>query len=263
MKIYIVSKLDNPLKVETIKSNIIKLGAQSKRYQVVDSLDELTSEDLILALGGDGTMVYASKEAIKRDCYVYGFNLGNLGFLTDSFDETKWSNKLLNIVDRNFKVEERSLIQVDIQDKTYIAMNDLVLSPEKAHHMLNYQLYVGNALANDYKANGVIISTATGSTAYSLSVGGSILEPECDAIQIIPIAPMSLTARSLVLSDIEHKPIKIQSNTSNLILAIDGQPIQLNSTNTVLDSIRLVNKKVKYVHQLEYNFFDILKKKFQ
>lgn len=262
MKIHIISKLDNPQKVENIKHNITQLGFKTQQFKVVDNIDELTAQDLILALGGDGTMVYAAKQALKRDCYVYGFNLGNLGFLTDSYDESKWENKLLNIVNYSFKIEERSLIRVDIEDQTYIAMNDLVLSPEKAHHMLSYKLFVGNALANDYKANGVIISTATGSTAYSLSVGGSILEPECDALQIIPIAPMSLTARSLVLSDIEHKPIKITSETSDLILAVDGQPIKLTGSVT-LDSIRLVESKVKYIHQLDYNFFDILKKKFQ
>lgn len=260
MNIYITAKINEPEKVTLIQKAIALFGEQSGKYKVVASLEEIGNEDLILALGGDGTMVYSAKQALQRDCYVYGFNLGNLGFLTDSYSEFCWKEKLLNIVNHNFLLEERSLIQVDIEGTTYIAMNDLVLSPEKSHQMLKYQLFVGDRLASDYRANGVIISTATGSTAYSCSVGGSILEPECTAIQVLPIAPMSLSARSLVFSDIRHKPIKITSETSNLILTVDGQPIQLNN-NVVLNSIRLVDKKVKFVHQREYDFYDILKKK--
>lgn len=262
MKIYIVTKLDNPNKVASIKEDIILFGKQTQQYTIVDNIEELSSDDLILALGGDGTMVYSAKLALEKDCYVYGFNLGNLGFLTDSYDEMSWKEKLLNIVNKKFILEERSLIQVDIEGKQYIAMNDLVLSPEKSHHMLQYQLFIGNCLASNYKANGVIISTATGATAYSLSVGGPILEPECNAIQVLPIAPMSLTARSLVLSDICHKPIKIISNTPNLILTVDGQPITLQQ-NVVLDSIKLVKTKAKFVHQIGYNFFEVLTNKFR
>lgn len=184
--------------------------------------------DLVVVLGGDGTLLAAVRATAETDAPLLGVNLGSLGFLTDVPLSSLFS--MLDMVARGASpVERRSLMQCDLLRGdavlgSYPAFNDVVVNKTALARLNNYDLFVDNAFVSTYRADGMIVATPTGSTAYSLSAGGPVVMPTVNAFVITPVAPHSLTHRPLIVPDTAVVEILLRSDEEVAYLSLDGQP---------------------------------------
>jgi NAD+ kinase len=184
--------------------------------------------DLVVVLGGDGPQLSAARATAKIDVPLLGVNLGSLGFLTEVPLPSLYP-MLESIVEGRATVEPRCLMQVDLLRGdtvrgSYLVFNDAVVNKTALARLNTYDLYVDKAFVSSYRADGMIISTPTGSTAYSLSAGGPVLMPTVKALVITPVAPHALTHRPLVVPDSVEIEILLRSEEEVAYLSLDGQP---------------------------------------
>jgi NAD+ kinase len=184
--------------------------------------------DLVVVLGGDGTLLSAVRATAASDAPLLGVNLGSLGFLTD-VPLSSLFPMLDAVAHGRTAVEQRSLMQCDLLrgEKilgSYMAFNDVVVNKTALARLNNYDLFVDKAFVSSYRADGMIVATPTGSTAYSLSAGGPVLMPTVNAFVITPVAPHSLTHRPLVVPDSAVVEILLRSDEEVAYLSLDGQP---------------------------------------
>ncbi len=184
--------------------------------------------DLVVVLGGDGTLLSAVRATAAIDAPLLGVNLGSLGFLTD-ISLPQLFPVLERIAQENAPVERRSLMHCDLLRGqqilgSYLAFNDVVLNKTALARLNNYDLFVDKVFVSSYRADGMIVATPTGSTAYSLSAGGPVLMPTVDAFVITPVAPHSLTHRPLVVPDSAVVELVLRSDQELAYLSLDGQP---------------------------------------
>jgi NAD+ kinase len=186
------------------------------------------SLDLVVVLGGDGTLLSAARVTAAIDVPLLGVNLGSLGFLTEVPLQSLYS-MLEAIGQERASVEHRSLMQVELlrEDEvrgSYLVFNDAVVNKTALARLNTYDLYIDKALVSGYRADGMIVATPTGSTAYSLSAGGPVLMPTVKAFVVTPVAPHSLTHRPLVVPDSVEIEILLHSEEEVAYLSLDGQP---------------------------------------
>ena len=184
--------------------------------------------DLVIVLGGDGTLLSAARVTAAIDVPLLGVNLGSLGFLTDVPVQSLYS-MLDAIVEGRAAVEHRSLMECqlvrggDVRG-TYDVFNDAVVNKTALARLNDYDLFVDGVFVSSYRADGMIVATPTGSTAYSLSAGGPIVTPTVNAFVVTPVAPHSLTHRPLVVPDSVEIEILLRSAEEFAYLSLDGQP---------------------------------------
>jgi NAD+ kinase len=184
--------------------------------------------DLVVVLGGDGTLLSAVRATAATNAPLLGVNLGSLGFLTDVPLSSLFS-MLDAIAQGRTAIEQRSLMQCDLLrgEETlgsYKAFNDVVVNKTALARLNNYDLFVDKVFVSSYRADGMIVATPTGSTAYSLSAGGPVVMPTVNAFVITPVAPHSLTHRPLVVPDSAVVEILLRSDKEVAYLSMDGQP---------------------------------------
>jgi NAD+ kinase len=184
--------------------------------------------DLVVVLGGDGTLLSAVRATAATDAPLLGVNLGSLGFLTD-VPLSSLFTMLEAIAQGRTATEQRSLMQCDLLRGeeilgSYKAFNDAVVNKTALARLNNYDLFVDKVFVSSYRADGMIVATPTGSTAYSLSAGGPVVMPTVNAFVITPVAPHSLTHRPLVVPDSAVVEILLRSDEEVAYLSIDGQP---------------------------------------
>jgi NAD+ kinase len=184
--------------------------------------------DLIVVLGGDGTLLSAVRATAATDAPLLGVNLGSLGFLTDIPLSSLFS-MLESIAQGRAAVEQRCLIECDLLRGeeilgSYKAFNDVVVNKTALARLNHYDLFVDKAFVSSYRADGMIVATPTGSTAYSLSAGGPVMMTTVNAFVITPVAPHSLTHRPLVVPDSAVVEILLRSDEEVAYLSLDGQP---------------------------------------
>ncbi len=216
--------------------------------------------DLIIAIGGDGTLLSAARKFGSDGIPILGINLGKLGFLTDVAPE-QLTQSLSEIIFGDFTKEERFLLQATLNKrrKAEFALNEVVIHSQKISRLMEYELYIDEKFVYRQRADGIIISTPTGSTAYSLSGNGPIIHPKVEAINLLPMFPHSLNSRPLIVDQsslIEVKIVKKESAS----LSVDGQ------TNLLIkkgDEIRIVkaNHSVTLIHPLDHNFYSACRTK--
>ncbi len=223
--------------------------------------DLLDSSQLIISFGGDGTILRNARHIGKREIPILGVNLGGLGFLTTSTVEMAkthvdefFNNKLI--------VEKRSVLQVKIEGEAedYFFLNDLVVDKAGFSRLINITTNIDDRLLNSYLADGIIISTPTGSTAYSLANGGPIVAPLTNAFIINPICPHTLSNRPIVISDRANITLSIESEHKKFNVFGDGERIGTYPVGTL---VRL-RKAEYYVHMVqvpEQEFYTILREK--
>ena len=216
-----------------------------------------------LVLGGDGTLLSAARAVAAAKVPILGVNLGSLGFLTEVPLSELYQT--LEAVDQGHcDVERRSMVNCRLvrRDETvadFHALNDAVINKSAIARLVNFDLYLDNVFVSNYKADGVIVSTPTGSTAYSLAAGGPILMPSVDAFVINPVCPHSLTHRPLVVRDTVGITIEVQSAGEEAFLSIDGQvgvPLE--------DNDQILCRKSQYgctLLRMRKTFFDVLRTK--
>jgi NAD+ kinase len=184
--------------------------------------------DLVVVLGGDGTLLSAVRDTAASDAPLLGVNLGTLGFLTDVPLSSLFS--LLDAIAKGrAPVERRSLMRCELLRGesirgSYLAFNDAVVNKTALARLNHYDLFVDEAFVSRYRADGMIVATPTGSTAYSLSAGGPVVMPTVNAFVITPVAPHSLTHRPLVVPDSAVVEILLRSDEEVAYLSLDGQP---------------------------------------
>lgn len=184
-----------------------------------------SSQDCLLVLGGDGTVLEAAHLAAGTGTPILGINLGNLGYLTE-VDSPGWEQAVRSVMDGSYEIEGRMMLNgfvTDADRNAYpgafgTALNDIVITRNRGLQVVYYNIYVDGLFLNRFSADGVIVSTATGSTAYNLSAGGPIVEPKARLILLTPISPHTLGNRSMVLSADDRITIE-------MIPPRDGKPL--------------------------------------
>ena len=184
--------------------------------------------DLVIVLGGDGTLLSAVRVTAATDAPLLGVNLGTLGFLTDIPLSSLFS-MLDEIASGRAPIEQRSLMQCELlRDETvlgtFLAFNDVVVNKTALARLNSYDLFIDRSFVSSFRADGMIVATPTGSTAYSLSAGGPVVMPTVNAFVITPVAPHSLTHRPLVVPDSTVIEILLRSDEEVAYLSLDGQP---------------------------------------
>ena len=221
--------------------------------------------NLAIVVGGDGTLLKAGRLLSDKDIPVIGINLGRLGFLVDiSPDEI--AEQLTLMLDGAYTLEERSLLHAEAfsEGKSLgegIALNDVVVHVRNDIRMIEFTTHVDDAFVNTQRADGIVVATPTGSTAYSLSGGGPILHPGLDAVVLVPICPHTLSNRPIVISNESLINISLcESREVNARVSFDGQAnIELQAGDNIV--IRNKAHKLKLMHPENYDYFHILRNK--
>lgn len=175
--------------------------------------------DFVFVIGGDGTLLKAARFYAQQFTPVFGINLGRLGFLSQT-KECDLADSIKKILDNKYKIEDRLML---ISNDGAIALNDFVIKGASTSRTSRFYLSIDGKFVCDYLADGLIITTPTGSTAYGLSAGGPVLSPSLDAVAIIPICPHTLTARPIVVPSNEKIVISTCDTCTNFIIVADGQ----------------------------------------
>lgn len=218
--------------------------------------------EYIFSVGGDGTFLQSVLNIRNFDIPVIGVNGGRLGFLADiSADQI--SHALSNIFSKNYKVVERSMLEVEFSDCENLefnyALNEMTVLKTDNSSMINITAYLNDEFLNNYWADGLIISTPTGSTAYSLSVGGPILTPNSENFVITPLAPHNLTIRPIVVPDNCEIKLRVEGRGTNYLTSLDSRSAAVEFS-TVLH-IRKAGFKLKTLQLPEQPFFNTLRTK--
>jgi NAD+ kinase len=205
---------------------------------IIDSKNKISELDFMLVLGGDGTFLSCARAVEHRSTPILGIHLGDLGFLAKVTLENIFQ-RLDQVAEGKFSVEKRSMVKASIlkngSSLTQYGLNDFVVSNGESHRMLIAEVYVDDNRVSEYKADGLIIATPTGSTAYSLSSGGPIISPDVDSFVITPISAHTLNSRPLVVSAKSTIKINFSSYNQNITFITDGQLHEpLSTDDTVL-----------------------------
>ena len=261
----ITKKLTAWLKQREVEVFVEKeLGEQIGYTNSVDAADIPELVDVILVFGGDGTFLGMARLACKHGTPILGINLGGLGFLTEVTVEELYP-MMERIIQGNFEVEERQMLLTTIhRDKdtlgTYEVLNDVVINKGAVARIIDLAIYIDDSHVTTYKADGIILSTPTGSTAYSLSAGGPIVHPTIPVTIITPICPHTLTNRPLVVSSNMKVEIKVTTQEPDTYLTLDGQiGIRLNTGDII--EVQRTDTSVKLIKSPFRDFFTILKTK--
>ena len=184
--------------------------------------DCIKDSDLIFSIGGDGTILSTIRKLNGKQIPVLGIHIGNLGFLAQCTEDSLLD--ALNCVKSNdYENGKRIILKLEINDQKHYALNDIVVDHGSSGRILKTKVYIDKKHINDYESDGIIVSTPTGSTGYSLSSGGPIITPELDVLNITPISSHSLSARPIVLSSDKKISIKFTDQFIDAAITIDGQ----------------------------------------
>jgi len=211
--------------------------------------------DLIIAIGGDGSMLGCSREYGTKGIPVLGINLGKLGFLTD-IAPNELTIKLLEVLEGEFVYDERFFLETKIKgsQKKDLSLNEVVVHSGAIAKLIEFDLFINDSFVFRQKADGIIISSPTGSTAYSLSAGGPIVHPSLDAIVIVPMFPHSLSSSPLVVSSDSKVKIKILNKQDKCKVNFDSQnALDLKGLNEI--NICKTKSVLKLVHPLGHDFY--------
>lgn len=215
--------------------------------------------DVIISVGGDGTLLSVAKMLMGSDVPIMGVNVGKLGFLAE-FSAVHVEDSIMDILKGNFRVVDRTTVQTTIAGTTYYALNEMLLERTGKAKMIAVRAFVNDHHVADYRADGVIVTTPTGSTAYSLAAGGPIIAPSSSALCITPISPHTLTLRPLIVNDNSEIRFEMPFVDTYAQVVADGQIIAQVHTNDVI-TIKRSEHLVKLIKRAESTYYDVLREK--
>ena len=222
--------------------------------------EDYPSIDLALSLGGDGTFLRTAYKIGEAGVPILGINLGNLGFLVDvPGDEI--SAAINEIFSCGFTIEERSVLSLKRSDSesNSVALNEIAVLKQDSSSMIRVHTIINGEYLCTYRADGLLISTPTGSTAYALSVGASIMMPENKSFMLSPVAPHSLNLRPVIIPDNWKIELEVESRTNHFLVSLDGRSSLC--TNSVRLSIEKAPYAVKVAKRLNHTYFNTLREK--
>lgn len=218
--------------------------------------------DMVISIGGDGTFLKTASRAGRKGIPILGINTGRLGFLADISPE-EMEATFDEIYANRYNIEERSVLQLICNDKhlqsSPYALNEIAVLKRDSSSMISIHTAINGAYLNTYQADGLVIATPTGSTAYSLSVGGPIIVPHSSTIAITPVAPHSLNVRPIVIRDDWEISLEVESRSHNFLVAVDGRSESCKESTRL--TIRKADYNIKVVKRINHVFFDTLRSK--
>lgn len=220
--------------------------------------------DFIIVLGGDGTLLGAAREVLWFKTPILGVNMGHLGFIAEVEAKDVFV-ALEKILKGQYSIEDRTMLEAKVikdgmDADTFYCLNDIGITRGTLSRIITLKVYLNGSYMDTYNADGIVVSTPTGSTAYSLSAGGPIVNPRVSAILITPISPHSLNSRSIVISKEEIVRIDIVDNYQEVYLTVDGQQgYKIKSGDSVI--IREAPFGTKLIKVTERSFYDVLRTK--
>jgi len=215
--------------------------------------------DLVITFGGDGTLLSAAYHLIGSDVPIMGVNVGKLGFLAE-FPVATLDDSVMDVLKGNYRIVDRSTLEITLGDTTTYALNEILLERASEAKMIAVRAFVNEHHIADYRADGVIVTTPTGSTAYSLASGGPIIVPSADVFCITPISPHTLTLRPLIIRDDSEIRFELPFEKTSAQVVADGRIIGTVSTNETI-TIRKSENLIKLVKRADSNYFDLLREK--
>lgn len=240
-----LEKLKNSPELElilnTIQKNSPRIGNEIKDLKLVANFEELGvatenfQTDMIITLGGDGTILRTQNHLNESEIPIFGINVGTVGFLTEVEVENTF-NILDSILKGDYFKEKRTQLLVSHEDQVFTALNEVVIMTEKPAKMLNFEIRVDGEVVEEFRADGLILSTPSGSTAYSMSAGGPIVDPKVEGFIIIPICPYKLCLRAFIVSDKSEIKVKLLKKGKKAVFVMDGQ----------------INKEINYLEEINF-----------
>lgn len=261
---YLVKKGNNVLLVETDKM------PENYCLPSVSKEEFSAKNDVIIAIGGDGTFLRASKYSFKREIPILGINVGSLGFLT-VVDACNMYSAIDKVLRDTYEIEERMLLEGKFfkNDKVlenirlpYLALNEFAITRSTLGKIIKFEIIVNGISIKNFAADGIIISTPTGSTAYSLSAGGPIVEPKSEVIVITPICPHTLLSRSIILSPDNKIEIVVNSRNEKDSVSVDGKTMPVSIQPDYIFKVKKSKLKLKLITFSKDIFFKVFKEKF-
>jgi len=244
------------------------IKTQNKAIQnssAIRKFDELNdSFDLLISIGGDGTILRAITYVRDLNIPIVGINTGRLGFLaTIQTDEIE--SALSEIFNGDYKISERSLLSVETSPKNdkitsiNFALNEVALSRKNTTSMITVNTQLNGEYLTSYWADGLILSTPTGSTGYSLSCGGPVIAPDANNFALTPIAPHNLSARPLIIPDSTEVTFRVDGREDQFLMSLDSRIVTL--ANSTVVTVKKADFAIKMVERLDETFLDTLRKK--
>jgi NAD+ kinase len=215
--------------------------------------------DMIISFGGDGTLLTIARLLLNANIPIMGFNVGKLGFLAE-YSVEDLESSIKGLLAGNYRVVDRSVLETSIGGKVFFAINDFVIEKKDTSKMITVKVYSDEHFVGDYRADGIIITTPTGSTAYSLSCSGPIIAPSAKVICVTPISPHTLTLRPLVIPDNNCISCNITEAGGGAILVADGETVTTLDVNDTV-KISLSEARVKLIKPHESSYYDVLRTK--
>ncbi|MDG1730253.1 MAG: NAD kinase [Algibacter sp.] len=262
---YLVKK-DADAYIETEFYNLIKNEAHNiknfETFKTFDALDK--SFNLLVSIGGDGTILRAIIFVKDFDIPIIGINTGRLGFLA-TIQVDAIEHAIQNIIDGKYKISERSLLSVETTPKNdditslNFALNEIAVSRKNTTSMITVDTHLDDEYLTSYWSDGLIVSTPTGSTGYSLSCGGPVITPGTNSFVLTPIAPHNLSARPLIIPDSTEIQLRVDGREEQHLISLDSRIATLD--NGTLIKIKKADFKIKMIDLLDESFLDTLRKK--
>ena len=236
---------------------------QKLDIQVAGIFDDNQFEaDMVLSMGGDGTFLKAASYVGNKNIPILGINTGRLGFLADVSPE-EMEETFADIYKGNYRVESRSILQATSNGQPLkgnpFGLNEIAILKRDSSSMITIHTSINGAYLTTYQADGLVIATPTGSTAYSLSVGGPVIVPTSNTIAITPVAPHSLNVRPIVINDDWEITLDVESRSHNFLVAIDGRSETCREGSRL--TIRKADYQIQVVKRTNHIFFHTLRDK--
>lgn len=256
MKIFVNADSGNSNSLKTME-RLVEISQELE----MEITDEISECDLIISIGGDGTFLKSARLSCEKP--IIGIHTGTLGFLTE-INPDNIEQALIEILNENYHIEERMMLEGEIIQKNCEiekipeALNEIGIS-KNAYGVVRFDVLINGKLINSYTADGILVCTPTGSTAYNLSCGGPIVDPTAQILTLTPIAPHTVINRSIVLSDnslVEIKITELRDNTTAYVL-YDGHPIEVFNEDRV--KIKKSEKVTKIIKLENISFIDTIR----
>lgn len=215
--------------------------------------------DVVITFGGDGTLLAAARMLIGSDIPIMGVNVGRLGFLAE-FSVTELDDAIMDVIRGNYRIVDRTTLVATVGDLEVVALNELLIERSTTGKMIVVRAFVNEHHVADYHADGVILATPTGSTAYSLAAGGPIIAPSAHALCLTPVSPHTLTLRPLIVQDSSEIRFELPVDGTIANIVADGQIIkEVRAGSTI--SIRKSEHLVKLIKRADSTYYDLLREK--
>ena len=252
-EIFVTEQFDRQLRM---------VGYKGLNYWVLESREDMSSMDFVISIGGDGTLLDAVCQIGDLEVPILGLNTGRLGFLATAATE-KISEAITDLATDNYQVESRTLISLHSHRKLFnglnFGLNEFNIHKRDTSSMITVHTYIDGKYLNSYWADGLIVSTPTGSTGYSLSCGGPLISPEAKNLVITPVSPHNLNVRPIIVSDESEISFEIEGRAEKFLISLDSRSTSISSE--VKLSVKKENFSAKLVKLPHYHFFDTLRQK--